>query len=60
MNDLTLNFERAEDISPGAPADLYGAVFEEVTVQDNGTIHFVVSNGDEFDKDPDELVFTPK
>lgn len=54
------DFSRACNIEPGMAADHHGATFVEVTPLENGQIHIVVSDGNEFDKDPDDLVFAPK
>lgn len=52
-------FVKASEINVGDPADARGAVFTSVTRR-GGRVYFVVSNGAEFDKAPDELVFCPK
>ena len=52
-------FVKASEINVGDPADARGAVFTSDTRR-GGRVYFVVSNGAEFDKAPDELVFCPK
>lgn len=52
-------FLKASEIRVDDPADTLGATFVRVIRRD-GRIYFTVSNGNEFDKAPDELVFCPK
>lgn len=59
MSNDFLNFEKASDVEVGDPADIHGNTFTAVEVLPDGNIHFEVSNGDEFDKAPDDLVFVP-